>query len=524
MKRTGLRDLRILSETHRVFWVFGFLFLFHFAFYSSQFGFAAQFAVQDNRAIETASQPVSTGLSSSDVFISSQLSTWIDSQTGRSVNGMLDNISRPDTAKGTVVASPSKIVPPYYYHWVRDGALTMNAIVSLYESTSDNWARYRYYSILMDYITLSRKQQLSDNWSGAPENTGLGEPKFQVDGSTFNMDWGRPQNDGPALRAITLIRFARDLLSDGKWDFVRSLYDSKIPTASLIKADLEYVSYHWRDSSYDLWEEVRGKHFYTKIVQRRALLSGADLADQLGDFGAASWYRNQAAQLSGEIDWHWDDFHGYIVETLDRVGGRSDKYSNLDSGVILGVLHAAGSDSFYGATNDRVLATASRLADTFKSIYGINWRDRDFDNAKMGIAIGRYPEDIYCGYNCKPPGNPWVLLTAAFAELHFRAVKDWQHDRQIHISYRNIGFFNYALSGTGISLNQGDTIFDWDPRFGPILAAVHDTGESFLRRIKFHTPADGSLWEQMNRDTGFMTSAPDLTWSYASFLTASWQR
>src|SRR5688500_16671266 len=29
----------------------------------------------------------------------------------------------------------------------------------------------------------------------------LGEPKFQADGSAFNDPWGRPQNDGPAIRA-----------------------------------------------------------------------------------------------------------------------------------------------------------------------------------------------------------------------------------------------------------------------------------------------------------------------------------
>ena len=41
---------------------------------------------------------------------------------------------------------------------------------------------------------------------------------------------------------------------------------------------------------------------------------------------------------------------------------------------------------------------------------------------------------------------------------------------------------------------------------------------------EYHAADDGSLSEQMNRNTGFMQSAPDLTWSYASLLSALEQR
>ena len=46
------------------------------------------------------------------------------------------------------------------------------------------------------------------------------------------------------------------------------------------------------------------------------------------------------------------------------------------------------------------------------------------------------------------------------------------------------------------------------------------TGDLYLARVKYHPNPDGSLSEQMDRDTGFMTSARDLTWNYAAFLTA----
>jgi hypothetical protein len=33
---------------------------------------------------------------------------------------LLSNISPPDALKGTVIASPSRESPNYYYHWIRE--------------------------------------------------------------------------------------------------------------------------------------------------------------------------------------------------------------------------------------------------------------------------------------------------------------------------------------------------------------------------------------------------------------------
>ena len=53
------------------------------------------------------------------------------------------------------------------------------------------------------------------------------------------------------------------------------LYDSKYPTQSIIKKDLEYVSTNFYLEGFDLWEEIRGFHFYTLMVQRKALREGS---------------------------------------------------------------------------------------------------------------------------------------------------------------------------------------------------------------------------------------------------------
>ena len=339
------------------------------------------------------------------------LDGWIQKESHIAREKLLQNISPSDAVRGVVIASPSKENPNYYYHWVRDAALVMDVVTTLYEKASNPTERLKYFNLLMDYVSFSRSNQETKTL------TGLGEPKFNVDGSAFNDPWGRPQDDGPALRAIALIHFANLLLTQGQIvDFVkRKLYDGQFPTSSIIKADLEYVSHNWQNTSFDVWEEVKGHHFYTRMVQRKALLQGANLADRLGDRSAAEWYRTQAYLLQNQIKNHWNPQKEILVATLDRDGGLDYKTSGLDVTSILAILHGKTEDGFLPATDGRVLATAFSLQESFRKIYPINQREN-----VPGVAIGRYPEDRYDGTPPLNGGHPWVLTTLAFAELYFR--------------------------------------------------------------------------------------------------------
>lgn len=107
----------------------------------------------------------------------------------------------------------------------------------------------------------------------------LGEPKFYANGTGYWGEWGRPQNDGPALRALSLLRFINTYISrhglEKALPLIRQkLYDNKLPTSTVLKMDLEYIAHKWHFPCFDLWEEIQGFHFYTRIVQRRALIEG----------------------------------------------------------------------------------------------------------------------------------------------------------------------------------------------------------------------------------------------------------
>lgn len=408
-------------------------------------------------------------------FAGSTLSvgTWLKTQERISTEKLIANISPTDGSRGAVIASPERSSPNYYYHWVRDAALTMDVVLDLYDRAAKS-EKSALREVIVDYLRFSRGNQLTLT------KTGMGEPKFNVDGTAFDGDWCRPQNDGPALRAVTLTRFARRLLDEGDVAFVRSeIYDGKIPTESVVKADLEFVAHHWRKKNCDIWEEVEGDHLYTRLAQHRAMEEGAALATELGDSGAAHFYRVQAAEIRVELAKHRDTARGLLIPTLNRSGGLETKTSDIDSQVILGVLHGSG----ISITDPVTISTLKIHTDTFANLYAINAMP-----GARGVAIGRYPEDTYSGGSEKR-GHPWVLITAGFATAHYTLAA--------------------AASGSGDFVKA---------------RAEVARGDEFMERVRLHANPDGSLSEQMHRDSGYMISARDLTWSHAEVIRAAHAR
>jgi len=114
------------------------------------------------------------------------LDDWIAEQRKTSMRFLLDNIApNGSNAKGavpgSVIASPSKDAPNYYYQWVRDAAITMAEVVAEYGETKDDGLK----AIIEDYAKLQDSIQNTFNPSGGYTTGGLGEPKFMVDGAPF---------------------------------------------------------------------------------------------------------------------------------------------------------------------------------------------------------------------------------------------------------------------------------------------------------------------------------------------------
>jgi glucoamylase len=160
-----------------------------------------------------------------------------------------------------------------FYTWTRDSALTYAMIVDelvFGDLSLENTVE--------DYTEAQAYLQTVTNPSGTlwPAGLGLGEMKFFLNKTRFNEDWGRPQRDGPALRATVFIKVCAALIETGRTTLAREIY------WPLILNDLKYVGQYWNQTGYELWEEVHGTSFFTLNAQHRALTSGGYLAQKLG--------------------------------------------------------------------------------------------------------------------------------------------------------------------------------------------------------------------------------------------------
>jgi GH15 family glucan-1,4-alpha-glucosidase len=106
--------------------------------------------------------------------------------------------------------------------------------------------------------------------------------------------------------------------------------------------------------------------------------------------------------------------------------------------------------------------------------YAVNNLKADPNGTPLGVALGRYPGDVYSGSQSQSGGNPWFLSTLALAEYYCDLGKTQNHDKAI-------------------------------AQFNRVLHDMNNTGD---------------LSEQFNRVTGFEQSAVNLTWSYTSYVTA----
>ena len=116
-------------------------------------------------------------------------------------------------------------------------------------------------------------------------------------------------------------------------------------------------------------------------------------------------------------------------------------------------------------------------------------------------------------------GQPWFLTTLAIAELYYQTVLDYNHQEAINITNLNIPFFKF-IEVDEQYLTEGSILSSSDEGFKKIIDSIMVAGDNIVRRVRFHVAAGHRMDEQYNRYTGYQGSAENLTWSYASFITA----
>ncbi|HKT73676.1 MAG TPA: glycoside hydrolase family 15 protein [Steroidobacteraceae bacterium] len=430
------------------------------------------------------------------------LDTWLEKQYRYAAAAMRRSISAVDLVKerpgfgqavralpGSVVASPVLAAydpdPDYFFHWYRDSAVVMDALRLLHldriVTPSDaraafaDFVRFNSGLAMLDGGELVRSPEwrarvtpdfrkflrTDADLRGAVGAAVSGETRVNPDGTLDISQWARPQNDGPATRALMMLQWMGCAPVDAA---------VKEAAAALIRADLAFVKQSGRESCFDIWEEERGRHYYTLRVSAGALRAGHDWLREQGDAKEAEACLGEAGAILEELDGFWLEQEGHYRSRILEGGARSSK--ELDIAIVFAAIHGGEGGLAHSVHDPRVHATLAALEAIFAADYPINHGRPQ----GRGVAMGRYRGDVYYS------GGAYYFSTLAAAELCFRAA---------------------AGSQGGQFLERGD---------------------AFLETVRAFTPPDGQMSEQFDQKTGAQTSARHLAWSYAALISCRWAR
>ena len=350
---------------------------------------------------------------------------------------------------GIIIASPSED-PPYKYHWIRDSALVMRTFIDMYKKTKDPL----YFQYIINYLENESKIQ------DLKTKTGLGEPKYNIDCTAFNGEWGRPQNDGPALRGIMLFK----IINIFQYKYDKLIENLILPI--LIK-DINYIIESYKETSFDLWEEINGWHFYTRVVQLKFLkeaLKHKKLIEKVCDYVNIM---DSYEKLSSSIKDHICDNH--IISSFDKEG-KVVKYH--DAANLLAYTHIDYDEDILKIVPlELVNETCLQLTKSFNEKY-------NYDNLNL---IGRYPNDKY--YN----GHIWIICSLALAQIYLEM-------------YQKKNIVKYSSPMHRSKSNPNNNYIE--------------IANSILERILTLDP-NLILPEQFNPITNEYYSAKKLTWNYS---------
>eukprot|EP00933_Yihiella_yeosuensis_P036320 TRINITY_DN30087_c2_g1_i1.p1 TRINITY_DN30087_c2_g1~~TRINITY_DN30087_c2_g1_i1.p1 ORF type:complete len:515 (+),score=84.50 TRINITY_DN30087_c2_g1_i1:100-1644(+) len=445
------------------------------------------------------------------------------------INGTGAVLASPGETPALTHVNPNMTKKGYRYHWMRDAALSMKLFMQLDEFTHflGNVAVSKEFveettTAWSDWIAgLHRKgQNLTTIENSTKTDPDYAEPKWSIDDAEPYADsWCRPQTDGPALRARTLLYAAENWKSKRKhfWE--------------LAKKDLDWLAkgdgFHGENidrKSCDAWEETWSTDFlWNKVVMHAALREGAHFAEVMKDIPRSMAYKEAAMIYIGDPYKNHiaaSKRGGYATECPVKDSGWSCQHyrKEIDGIVILSLIHGRMSlrDRIDGMKDSILPKASSQLAAStvkaynglFCDLYPIN--QDDTTNGIPGVLYGRYARDTYGG--ASNVGNPWLLVTAALASLFYQAAQEVADGRLLS---------SYEYLAWEEALNYPPTrIFEGTAE--EFIAA----GDSVLQRLRHHIAAEDNmeLYEQIDGKTGHQYNARGLSWSYSEVLAALVER
>jgi glucoamylase len=387
-----------------------------------------------------------------------------------------DGLVFEDPVRAGVLASPSwentatHVTQDYVYNWTRDAAVVALELAAGPLPTSQP---------LTDYVQFAQTCQTTAGGIGHFDRA-----SFLINGTP--RDW-TDQTDGPALQTLAVLQLFAQL--DPATQAVAS---------GVIAANLNFLQNAYQGQTFNLWEEEFGASFFARSVQLKCLEAIA--ANTLG-IPVPGWLSTAIPWLQNALAGHWN---GQYYQSLLPVPTdfRAPYDPNIDS--VMAAIYGA-----VPVTDTKLLATAALLRGQWadpasKYFYPINGADQQ---RGIGPMLGRYPGDTYDGDTDAQVGDhPWAVSTANFAELYYRLAKQVTTAGAVPLDDLSAGFF----SQIGVSASTTPAA---------AAAALQSAGDQMLQAIVFHSD-HFELSEQFDATTGYAKSVSNLSWSYASFLSA----
>jgi len=404
------------------------------------------------------------------------------------IDGILSNCKSAfdNCLPGTMIASPSTVDPDYYYHWTRDAALTSLLLIRLLSKLPQYGKEI--YDTIVSYVfhEIATVQKNSLEY--------YAEPKYYVSGLRYEKDWGRPQNDGPAIRGYSLCEFAFYQLKNENTHFItQHLVDFKSKNG-IIYQDFLFVLNHYEDVSFDLWEEIKGHHYFTSEFHYQFIKKFSQLADIYSEIDIVSKCRKLMVKIRKHLDMFYSKNSSKWIATVipTNVPEHHRQWEDFGNILVYNYTQLFWNPYLHSHIGPTINKIASENIQKFGKKHGV-------------ILCGRYIEDLYY------EGPPWILLTIGFAQWLKRVKKMLDLDGSI----RKEKWFQELHEIIKDVVIHDDESFDDDNNFSVLVSKYKRNLEKLLMSIH---QKNGGFHESFDQETLEGLSAKKLTWSYASYL------
>ena len=381
---------------------------------------------------------------------------------------------------GCILASPTwedtggHVNQDYVFNWTRDAAIAAIELAAGPLPTNQP---------LIDYVQFAQACQNSAAAIGHFDRA-----SFLINGTP--RDW-TDQTDGPALQTLAILALFSQLDTP-----------TQSAASAVIAANLNFLQGAYQGETWNLWEEEQGASFFARSVQLKCFQA---ITANTAGIGVPGWLSTAIPWLQTALASHWN---GQYYQSLlpAPADSRAPYDPNID------IVAAA----IYGAvpvTDTKLLATAALLRSQWAdpnspNYYPINGADQQLASGPVGPLLGRYPGDTYDGDTADPAArdHPWAVSTAVFAELYYQLAQQVTSSGTVPLDSLSAAFFSQI--GITASTTPADAA-----------ASLQTHGDQMLQALVYHSD-HLELSEQFDAWTGYEKSVSNLSWSYASFLSA----